>query len=60
MAVLYPEKSMVGVILRGQNTLVGIGSIELNEPSDTLNYKPFLKHCILQSMLHVFLLFLFV
>ena len=29
--------------LRGQNTLVGIGLIELTDPSDTLNYKPFLN-----------------
>ena len=34
----------------------GIGLIELTEPSDTLNYKPFFKHCISQTILHVFLL----
>ena len=32
---------------------------KLIEPSDTLNYKPFFKHGILQSILHVFLLFIF-
>ena len=41
---------------RGQNTSVGIGLIELTEPSDRLNYKPLFKHCILQTILHVFLL----
>ena len=41
--------------LRGQNTLVGIGLIELTEVSDTLNYKPFFKYYILQTILHVFL-----
>ena len=40
--------------------LVGIELIELTEPSDTFNYKPFLKHCILQAILHLFLLFTFV
>ena len=40
--------------LQGQNTSVGIGLIELNEPSDTLNYRPFFKHCILQTVLHIF------
>ena len=30
--------------LLGQNASVGIGLIELNEPFDTLNYRPFLKH----------------
>ena len=43
-----------------QNTLVGIGLIEITEPSDTLNYKPFFKHCILKTILHIFLLFIFV
>ena len=46
--------------LWGQNTSVGIGLIELAEPSDLLNYKLFLKHCILQSILRIFLLFKFV
>ena len=46
--------------LQGQNTLVGIGLIELTEPSDTLNYKSFFKHCILQTTLHVFSLLIFV
>ena len=32
--------------------------IKLTEPSDTLNIKRFLKHCILQTILHVFLLFI--
>ena len=45
--------------LRGQNTSVGIGLIELTEPSDTLNFKLFFKHCILQTILHLFLLFIF-
>ena len=47
-------------ILQGQNTLVGIGLIELAKASDILNYKPFSKHCILQTILHVFLLFMIV
>ena len=42
--------------LRIQNTSVEIELIELTETSDTLNYKPLFKHCIL----HVFLLFMFV
>ena len=46
--------------LLGQNTPVGIGLIELTKQSDKLNYKPFLKHCILQTILHAFLSFLFV
>ena len=41
--------------LRGQTTSVGIGLIELTEPSDTLNYKLFFKLCILQTVLHVLL-----
>ena len=40
--------------LRGQNTWVLIGLIEYTEPSDTLNYKTFFKHCVLQTTLHVF------
>ena len=39
--------------------LVGIGYIYFTEPSLTLNCKLFLKHCILQTNLHVFLLFIF-
>ena len=46
--------------LLGQNTPVGIRLIELTKQSDKLNYKPFLKHCILQTILHAFLSFLFV
>ena len=46
--------------LLGQNTPVGIVLIELTKQSDKLNYKPFLKHCILQTILHAFLSFLFV
>ena len=67
VAVFYPEKSMVGIIspqprqwLLDHNTLVGIVLIELTEPSHTLNYKLFFKHCILQTILHVILLFIFV
>ena len=44
--------------LRGQNTLVGIGLIELTKSSDTLNYKPFFKH-FLKNILHIFLLLVF-
>ena len=40
--------------LRSQNTSVSRGLIELTEPFDTMNYKPFLKHRILQTILHVF------
>ena len=46
--------------LQIQNTSLGIGLIELSEHSDTLNYKPFFKNCILQTVLHIFLLFMFV
>ena len=46
-------------VLRDQNVSVGIGLIELTEPSDTLNYKPFFNHCILQTILHIFLLLIF-
>ena len=59
----YDEGNFISIIhqqLRDQNTSVGIELIELTEPSDTLNYKPFFKHCILQTILHVFLLFIFV
>ena len=38
----------------------GKGLIELNESSDTFNYKPFLKYRILQTISHVFLLFIVV
>ena len=34
--------------------LVELGLVELTERSDTLNYKSFFKHCILQTILHVF------
>ena len=63
------KKSMVVVIsplpppnqwLGGQNTSVVIGLMKLTEPSDALIYKSFLKHCILQTVLQVFLLFVFV
>ena len=43
--------------LRVGNTSVGIGLIELTEAFD---YKWFFRHCILQTILHVFLLFIFV
>ena len=46
--------------LQGQNKSVGIGLIELTEPSDTWNYEPFFKYCIFQTILHVILLFIFV
>ena len=46
--------------LQGQIMLVELTSVELSEPSDTLNYKPFFKHCFLQTILHVFLLLIFV
>ena len=42
--------------LQVQNTSVGIGLIELTKSSDTLNYKLFFKHCILQTILPVFIL----
>ena len=46
--------------LRGQNTSVGIRLTEHTESSNTFNYKAFFKHCILQTILHVLLLFIFV
>ena len=33
----------------------GTGIIELTEPSDTLTYKPIFKHCILQTILHIYI-----
>ena len=39
------------------NKLVRIGLIELTEPSDTLNYRSFYKHCIWHTVLHVFFIF---
>ena len=35
-------------------------SIELTVPSDAMNCKPFFKHCTLQTMLQVLLLFIFI
>ena len=43
-----------------QNVTVGIGSVELCDPFDTLNYKPFFKYCISQTISHVFLSFVLV
>ena len=40
--------------LWGQNKSVGIGLTELTKPSDTVNYEPYFKHCILQTVLVVF------
>ena len=37
--------------------LVRIELTEVAEPSNTLNCKPFFKHCILQIFIHVFLWF---
>ena len=39
---------------------MGKGLTELTESSDTLRYKPFFIHCILQTVLSIFLLFIFV
>ena len=46
-------------LLQDQRTSVGIGLIELTEPSYTFNYMPFFKHCILQTTSYKFLLFIF-
>ena len=46
--------------LKGQNTSVEIELIELTEPSATLNYKSIIKNCFSRTILHVFLLFIFV
>ena len=35
---------------QGKNTSVGIWLIEFTQPSDTLKYKLFFKHCILQTL----------
>ena len=43
-----------------QNKSVGIWLIEFTEPCDALNYNAFFKHCVLQTILHVFLLLIFV
>ena len=45
-------------LLQDQRMLVGIGLIELTEPSDTFNCMPFYKHCILQTTSYKFLLFI--
>ena len=47
-------------LLRGQNMSMGIGLIELSEPSDTLKYKPSFKNCLLQAIFNALLLFIFV
>ena len=67
IAVLYPEQicgdhftAILCKWLKGQNTSVGIELIELTEPSDTLNYKSIIKNCFSRTILHVFLLFVFV
>ena len=72
VTVLYPEKSMVGVISPfftpfpslspiTRSAYVGGNRVnwDLIEPSDTWNYNSFFKHFILQTILHVFLLFIF-
>ena len=46
--------------LQGQNMSVGIGLVELMELFDALNYESFFENCILQTILHVFLFFIFV
>ena len=38
---------------------VRVGIIEPTEPSDTVIYKSFFKHCVLQTILHEFLLLIF-
>ena len=40
--------------------MVGTGLIEPTESSDLFNYKSLFKFYILQTILHVFLLFIFV
>ena len=54
---IYSKDSMMGVILpslRRQRLL------EFTNPSDTLSYKPFFKYYILQTIVYLFLLFMFV
>ena len=46
--------------LTPENTLLGIGLIELTDPFHTLNYKRSFWHYTLQIILHVFLLLIFV
>ena len=46
--------------LRSQNISVEIRLIELTEPSKTLHFTFLFRYCILQNILHVFLLFIFV
>ena len=36
--------------ISGQNTLIGIGLIELTDPSETLNYESLFKHFVLQTI----------
>ena len=45
--------------LRAQKISVGIGLIKLTEHFATLNDKPLFRHSILQTISHVFLLFIF-
>ena len=70
IALLYSKKKkkMVGIISlppycqrsRDQDTLLEMGLVELAVPSEKLNYMPSFKHCILKTILHVFLLFIYV
>ena len=46
--------------LRGPNTSVRLGLIELTEASVTLNFRPLFIDCILQTVSQAFLLFIFV
>ena len=53
--LFYPHSHPPSVIMRSKYT----GGNKLTQPSDTLNYKPVFKHCILQTILHIFVLFIF-
>ena len=46
--------------ITSSNCVGGIELIELTAFPDTLNYKSFFKHCILQTILHASFLFVFV
>ena len=45
--------------LQGQTKSMGIELIDLVEPFDMLSYKPFFKHCILQTITRIFIVYSF-
>ena len=54
----FTPTSRKGLLVQSMSVVMRL--TELAEPSDTLNYKPFFKHCILQTILHIILLLILV